>query len=481
MGDSKLIFDERIPADDEFRKEINESIVKFVDDSNIQPPVTMATLRNLAEKFISGNGLEQRTTDWVMVFINNALWRETVAAIPHERRVLLMPQCLKDSVKCKAPFDDFGLLCQCCGSCPIYSLETMANDMGMMTIISEGFSTVVSLIESGQIEAVVGVACLESLEKVFPLLVDHAIPGIAIPLTKAGCVDTSVDSDMVKDAIALKRENIVHNVDFEAVRKEVDGWFKNGALSVHLCPSNGKVGEIARDWLAGEGNRWRPSLLAATYKAVSGDENFPEKVRIAAIAVESFHKASLVHDDIEDNDDFRYGKETLHKKYGVAAAINIGDLLLGQGYALLMKDVFNDNEKAEFTKIAAKAHCDLCAGQGLDLEWSARPEELNIDTVMEIAKYKTVPAFRVAFEYGGMIGGANDKLIDLLREYSEYLGLAYQLKDDIEDSEYPEALIMEIKEKLDFFRDSTMRIVDKVENNQLRQLLFRLSNRILGE
>ena len=175
MGDSKLIFDERIPDDAFSRKEINDRIRKFVGEHELRPPVTMVTLRNLADKFIADNELDGKITDWVMVFINNALWRETVSAIPHERRVLLMPQCLNDSVKCKAPVDDFGLLCQCCGSCPINSLENLANDMGMMTIVSEGFSMVVSLIESGQIEAVVGVACLESLEKVFPLLVDHAI------------------------------------------------------------------------------------------------------------------------------------------------------------------------------------------------------------------------------------------------------------------------------------------------------------------
>ena len=481
MGDSKLIFDERIPTDAVSRKEINEKILKFVSERELRPPITMATLKNLAEKFIALNNLEPKITDWVMVFINNALWRETVAAIPHERRVLLMPQCLKDSVKCKAPFDDFGLLCQCCGSCPINSLENMANDLGMMTIVSEGFSVVVSLIESGQIEAVVGVACLESLEKVFPLLVDHAIPGIAVPLTKAGCVDTTVDSDMVADAIAVKSDKITQNIDFDAVRKEVEGWFNNESLSVFLCPSKGKAGEIARDWLAGEGNRWRPSLLAATYRAISGNNIFPEKVRMAALAVESFHKASLIHDDIEDNDDFRYGKETIHKKHGTAAAINIGDLLLGQGYALLMKDVFDEKEKAELTKIASIAHCDLCAGQGLDLEWSDKSDEIDINTIIEIAKYKTVPAFRVAFEYGAMIAGADDKLIELLKKFSEYMGLAYQLKDDIEDSEYPGSLVNEIKEKINHYRESTMQIVEEIENIRLRQLLFRLSKKILGE
>lgn len=480
MGDSKLIFDERVPADAVSREEINKKIVGFVGERNIVPPINLSTLRGLVEEFISANKLEPKIADWAMVFINNALWRDTVAAIPHERRVLLIPQCLKDSKKCEAPVDDFGLLCQCCGSCPINTFETLANEAGMMTIVSEGFTMVVSLIESGQIEAVVGVACLESLEKVFPLLVDHAIPGVAIPLTKAGCVDTTVDEEMVVEAITMKSEGFARSVDFEAVRGEVKGWFRDGSLPAYLSLPEGKTGEIALGWLAGEGNRWRPSLLAAIYRAVSGDDNFPEKVKVAAFAVESFHKASLVHDDIQDGDDFRYGEETLHKKYGVAVAINVGDLLLGLGYALLMKDLFSDSEKAQFARIAAKAHCDLCAGQGLDLEWSARPEEISVETVIETARYKTVPAFRVAFEYGAMIGGANEELIGQLIQYSEYLGLAYQLKDDIEDSEYPKNLIKEIKVKLEYYRKSTMRAAEEVKNSRLRQLLFRLSGRILG-
>src|SRR5260370_34967982 len=64
----------------------------------------------------------------------------------------------------------------------------------------------------------------------------------------------------------------------------------------------------------------------------------PDSVRRVALAIEAFHKASLVHDDIEDDDAYRYGQETLHRRYGVGAAINIGDYLIGLGYRLVGRD-----------------------------------------------------------------------------------------------------------------------------------------------
>ena len=61
-------------------------------------------------------------------------------------------------------------------------------------------------------------------------------------------------------------------------------------------------------------------------------------VRRAAISIESFHKASLVHDDIQDGDEFRYGQPTLHIAHGVPTAINVGDYLIGLGYRLVSRD-----------------------------------------------------------------------------------------------------------------------------------------------
>ena len=104
---------------------------------------------------------------------------------------------------------------------------------------------------------------------------------------------------------------------------------------------------IAYDWLAQGGKRSRPFITLAVYDALKGAPgtlsaeglDLPDAVRRAALAIETFHKASLVHDDIEDDDTFRYGRATLHRQYGVGTAINVGDYLIGLGYRLVGREL----------------------------------------------------------------------------------------------------------------------------------------------
>jgi geranylgeranyl pyrophosphate synthase len=99
---------------------------------------------------------------------------------------------------------------------------------------------------------------------------------------------------------------------------------------------------IGYDWLVRGGKRLRPFVTLASYDALKGGEcsrldpdrglpKLPDAVCRAAMAIEAFHKASLVHDDIEDDDAYRYGRETLHRKHGTPTAINVGDYLIGLG------------------------------------------------------------------------------------------------------------------------------------------------------
>ena len=103
---------------------------------------------------------------------------------------------------------------------------------------------------------------------------------------------------------------------------------------------------IAHDFLARGGKRARPFITLAAHDAMIGGEgtspdssdaiaSIPKSVKRAALSIETFHKASLVHDDIQDEDAFRYGQLSAHHRFGVASAINIGDYLIGLGYRLL--------------------------------------------------------------------------------------------------------------------------------------------------
>jgi len=176
-------------------------------------------------------------------------------------------------------------------------------------------------------------------------------------------------------------------------------------------------------------------LTACAYKALQDDPAapLPETVRKAAVAVECFHKASLVHDDIEDGDERRYGRQTLHVEHGIPVALNAGDLLLGEGYRLLASCGAPAEVCIELVRIAAAGHRELCVGQGAELTWLERPTPPTVDQVLDIFQRKTSPAFQVALGIGAAIAGASVETQQVLRDYSEALGIAYQIRDDIED------------------------------------------------
>jgi geranylgeranyl pyrophosphate synthase len=151
--------------------------------------------------------------------------------------------------------------------------------------------------------------------------------------------------------------------------------------------------------------------------------------------VECFHKASLIHDDIEDNDSLRYGEPTLHETYGVPFALNVGDFLLGEGYRLIGDcDVPAENRVA-MLQAAAAGHRVLCMGQGAELAWSRSPKPLRSTEVLEIFRQKTSPAFEVALRLGAAYAGVHVEFGDVMGRYSTALGIAYQIRDDLEDIE----------------------------------------------
>ena len=151
-------------------------------------------------------------------------------------------------------------------------------------------------------------------------------------------------------------------------------------------------------------------------------------VRKAAVAIECFHKASLIHDDIEDGDERRYDSPALHAEVGVPVALNAGDFLVGEGYRLLA-----EAGHPEAVAIAAEGHVTLSRGQGRELLWARDPQPLASLQVLDIFREKTAAAFEVALRIGAVLGGADAATHDVLRKYSESLGIAYQIKDDIDD------------------------------------------------
>ena len=412
-------------------------IRNYVAEFNPVPPMPTAELKVHADRVIGMLKCDPIYRDYIGVLMNNEMWREQLAAVPFERRLLLLPKCLRVEAKCPAPFDEFGLLCKQCGLCSIQDLQAEAEKLGYATLVAEGSAIVMSLIQTGKVEAIVGVSCLSVLERAFPYMEAAAIPGVAIPLLQDDCIDTTVDLDWVWDYIHLTSDDQTRRLDLGALRDEVDFWFSPLALDTIMGNAEGETERIARDWLMRAGKRWRPFLAVSTFQALRRDTGkpLPEDIKKAAVAVECFHKASLIHDDIEDNDAFRYGEKTLHEEYGTAVALNVGDLLIGEGYRLLAACKASPAAKIEMVRVASEGHRELCRGQGAELCWARNPQTLTQHQVLDIFRKKTAPAFEVALRVGALYAGVeqHEEVEDVLHVYSEALGIAYQIRDDLSD------------------------------------------------
>jgi len=426
---------DNIPPTKQERDRLWRIIRDYVQLKNPVPPLSLDELRSHADGIVETTQVNEKYRDYVGVLLNNEVWRETLATVPYQRRLLLLPKCLRVEDQCPAPFDEFGLLCKQCGLCTIQDLQMEAERLGYAVLVAEGSPIVMSIIQTGKIDAIVGVSCLSVLERAFPYMEAAAIPGVAIPLLQDDCKDTTVDIDWVWDVIHLTDADRTRRLNLDGLRTEVDSWFSRESVHALLQPENNETEAIGLDWLAKSGKRWRPFLTVCAFQALQEDPEsaLPEDLRKVALAVECFHKASLIHDDIEDQDALRYGETTLHEEYGVPVALNVGDLLVGEGYRMIAASNAPAEHKAAMLQVAASGHRSLCRGQGAELCWTRNPVPLKSSQVLDIFRQKTAPAFEVALRLGAIYAGADGEVWEVLTRYSEALGIAYQIRDDLLD------------------------------------------------
>lgn len=482
----------QIPDTLQERMTLRRALRDFVQAKSLCPPVSLKQLEALAEEFMAQKEMDGGMLPWLMVEINNQLWVDIIATIPHDRRLLMLPKCLSKHGECRGEYDEYGLLCHRCGRCLIPDLQDKAEQLGSLSLVAEGFTQVIELIENHVVDAVIGVSCLDSLEKAFPLLVSHAVPGLAIPLNDDGCINTHVDDSYVAELLSLTNPEQHTLLQYEATRQQIDRWFSREELECVLGHPGNKTSEVCLDWMTRGGRRWRPYLLCAVYQSITGETLLNEDVHRAAVAVECFHKASLIHDDIEDGDMTRYDQPTINALYGDAYAINVGDALLGMGYRLLTL-----SNNMELVRLIAEAHASLCQGQGQELEWIANPRPIGLDFTLDIIRHKTVPAFEVSLMLGLACTSNHRHLRPMLHDYSEALGIAYQLKDDLEDinqdrspsaifalrHEHPdwsdEAVKGELNGMIDQYKQKALDALNDLDSLELKRLLYQVTEKIL--
>ncbi|MEE2888644.1 MAG: DUF116 domain-containing protein, partial [Planctomycetota bacterium] len=165
-----------MPDDRPTRDRLKTLTNDFADEQGFVPPMPMSELRGYAEQIRKQAGVDEIFDDYIGVLLNNAVWRDSLASIPFERRLLLLPKCLRVEELCPAPFDEFGLLCKECGLCSLQDLTVEADRLGYAVLVAEGSALVTQMIETGRIDAVVGVSCLNVLERSFPHMEAAAVP-----------------------------------------------------------------------------------------------------------------------------------------------------------------------------------------------------------------------------------------------------------------------------------------------------------------
>lgn len=213
-----------------------------------------------------------------------------------------------------------------------------------------------------------------------------------------------------------------------------------------VVPSLGpqtRLREACEYALKNGGKRFRPFLVNLIAKAL----NSTIDVSPAALAVEFFHTASLIADDLPcmDDDALRREKPSLHKVYGEATALLASYALIAAGYAFLAKN-------AEILRCSNAVHRNLSdricllalenstvntgllgatGGQFLDIY----PPDLSLDSLKEIIRMKTVSLFEISFVLGWLYGGGNLQKLDLVKQAAYHFGMAFQIADDFDDVE----------------------------------------------
>lgn len=175
------------------------------------------------------------------------------------------------------------------------------------------------------------------------------------------------------------------------------------------------------------GKRIRPVMVLMAAELFTDEV---EKALDVALAIETFHNFTLVHDDIMDNAPLRRGNQTIHEKWGVNNAILSGDVMMVEANKHLSKaDVSVLKQVLETFNLTAQG---VCEGQQLDMEFEQR-NNVSIPEYINMIRLKTAVLLGGAMKLGGIVGGASKADADLLYTFGENLGIAFQLQDDILD------------------------------------------------
>jgi len=217
----------------------------------------------------------------------------------------------------------------------------------------------------------------------------------------------------------------------------IDRWLESYLPADRLEPK--LLHRAIRYSVMAGGKRLRPILALAAHEYCGGDiEGIDRPIHFAASALEMVHTYSLIHDDLPcmDDDDLRRGMPTCHIKFGEAVAVLAGDALHDIAFGLMARA---GSTRAVEELAVAIGTDGMLGGQMADIE--AEGHEVSRDEIIEIHRRKTGALIRCSVRVGAILAGADQPMFERLTEYSEKIGLAFQIIDDILDIEGDQKLL----------------------------------------
>ena len=473
-----LRFGEQIPDSKIMRERLRALAADLVASwSDGGPPPGIKSregLRKRAAEIVRRGKAGQAFVGWSMVAILSEFWRNKIASVAAGRRLLLLPDC-------PHVFERKGssTVPRVCGpGCGIGTIWSAAHDSGWVVESTSQAIVAIGGLVTGQYQGVLGVAKLQDLEKAFSMVPAFSLPVAAVPYREVttfsksdSCAVTlgaaGIDVEWVlgllgvaggspgpvADHLPLLREasELFHPEAIYALGQQHDlgvGFGKSLQDDEWIGRSDSLhvTADLASQFLSRGGKFLRPFVTLAAYDAVRNDladnqldDRLHDPVarddaRTAAVAIEVFHKASLVHDDIEDDDQVRYGQPTVHVEQGIPAAVNIGDYLVGAGYRLIAGLEGGHGLHRDLLAILADAHLRLAQGQGAELWWrDAADKRLTPDESLAIYGLKTSPAFEAAVAMGIRLAGIEPREAADVSRYALHVGTGFQVLNDLKD------------------------------------------------
>lgn len=423
---------------------------------------------------------------WLEFMIHNAIWERALVSVPVTRRMLLIPKPNGEpSVKPSgtAPIapnlssapeaieKPSTAITRNASDGPFWDrlfvkFQSIARDKGLaIESLSDSGSVIGHIVRNGT-DALIGVGPPADLLPIIRQSALAGIPCLVVPTSESDG-NVNIDEEWILELLDLpfSPETGVEHRSYVPLMRAAARLFDDEFP--RLCPAS--VGgdwpslqpcenpfeskpitateRVAFDFLRRGGKQSRPFMLLAVYDALTGGQRtlkgrgtemraIPDSVKRTAMAIETFHKASLVHDDIQDEDDYRYGQPAIHRQYGVPLGINIGDYLIGLGYRLVSRDreQLGGDVAAELLDHLADAHQRLCAGQGAELAWrDCRTKRISVEEALQIYALKTAPAFEVAMIGGACLAGQSKAYAETFRSFAYHLGVAFQILNDLKD------------------------------------------------